>query len=378
MICIALPIVTLVFLDYFNMEGYNYGWNPSTNSFDPWSNTYLNQNFSFEVTWKGRLFYLMFLWFLVIEAAMDWDKIVDSQPRNRRIIAISLIVALIPMVYILATNFFGLDLELLKIGRYSLSIHSSNADLTPSDFLHLGWPLSLEYLVFTVFFMSAITLAYKFRGLKVFSISFALLGGIGVAYMLDTLFPFGVFRPLQEFALPTAATATALFDILGYNVMMNFPYRLGESLLPSITVTVGPKIASVSIAWACAGVHSLLLYVLIIAVFFKKTTISAFRKLAYFIIGLFGTFFVNVLRVFSVILIMLESGNAAGMEFHNTWGELFSFVWIFLYILLIGVIQRFSLVERTQNVFHRIGSYLGTAKDRLVLRLRTPVKSASS
>ena len=370
MICIALPIVTLAFLDYYNMEGYNYGWNPSTNSFDHWDNVYLNQTFSFEVTWKGRLFFLMFLWILVIEAAMDWDRVVDFQPKRRRIIAISLILALIPMVYILATNFFGLDLELLKIGRYSLAIHSSNADFTPSDFLHLGWPLSLEYLVFTVFFMSAIWLAYELKGLKIFSISFALLGGIGVAYMLDTIFPFGVFKPLQELALPTSATAAALFDILGYSVRLNYPVQLGESLLPSLTVMMGGKTASVSIAWACAGVQSLFLYVLIMAVFFKKTSISAFRKLSFFIVGLFGTFFVNVLRVYSIIVIMIQQGNDAGMVFHNTYGELYSFIWIFLFILLVGCIQRFMLVERTRDAFRRISSHLRNAKNRLASRLR--------
>jgi thaumarchaeosortase len=360
------------------LEGYNHGYNVSTNGFDPWSNTYLNQTFSFEVTWKGRLFYLMFLWILVIEAAMDWDRIVDFQPKKRRTIAISLILALIPMVYILATNFFGLDLALLKIGRYSLAIHSSNADSTPSDFLHLGWPLSLEYLVFAAFFISAIWLAYKSKGLKIFSISFALLGGIGIAYMLDTIFPFGVFRPLQEFALPTAATAAALFDVLGHSVRLNYPVQLGESLLPSLTVTMAGKTASVSIAWACAGVQSLFLYVLIMAVFFKRTSISAFRKLSFFIIGLFGTFFVNVLRVYSIIVIMIQQGHDAGMAFHNVYGELYSFVWIFLFILLVGCIQKFMLVERTRVALERISSHLGIAKDKLASRLRIKGKKLAS
>jgi thaumarchaeosortase len=349
-----------------------------TNSFDRWSNVYLNQTFSFETTWKGRFFYLVFLWFLVIEAAIDWDRVVDFQPRKRRTIAISLILALIPVIYILATNFFGLDLMLLNIGRYSFGIHSSNADLTPSDFLHFSWPLSVEYLVFTVFFMSAVWLAYKFRGLKIFSISFALLAGIGVAYMVDTIFPFGVFKPLQELALPTSATAAALFDALGYSVSMNYPIRLGESLLPGLTVTMGGRTASVSIAWACAGVQSLFLYVLIMAVFLKRTSISAYRKLSFFIIGLFGTFFVNVLRIFSIVVIMIQQGNEAGMVFHNTYGELYSFVWIFLFIMLVGCIERFMLVERTRNAWRKIYSYLCIVKNKLVLKFRPDGKKLPS
>lgn len=351
------------------MEGYNFRYNGLTNDFEPWSNDYLNKVFSFEVTWKGRLFYLMFLWFLIIEAATDWDKIVDVQPRNRRIIIIALICAIIPTIYILATNFFGLDLVLMKIGRYSFDIHSLGASLEPSDFLHMGWPLSLEYVVFAVFFMIAVLLAYKTKGLKVFSISFALLGGIGFIYLLDTIFPFGVFRPLQELTLPTAATTAALFDILGYNVMMSFPVRLGESLLPSLTVSIGGKTAAVTIAWACAGVHSLLLYVLIILLFFKKASISAFRKSIYFFLGLFGTFFANVLRVFSVIIVKLDYGSEAGMNFHNTYGELYSFVWIFSYILIIVCIQRFMLVERTKYAIDRLWHFFGTLEKAIVSKL---------
>jgi len=317
------------------------------------------------------MFLLVFLWLLVVESAVDWKKIVDEKPQNRKIILASLACALIPTIYIIATNFLGLDLTILNIGHYVFGIRSVSGTNMPEDFLHLAWPLSLEYIVFAVFFIGAILLAYKTKGLKALSISFALLGGIGVAYMFDTVYPFGVFKPLQAFALPTAATTAALFDLLGYGVRLAFPAYGVESSLPSLTISMGGKTASASIAWACAGVQSLLLYVLIILVFFKKADISAFRKLVYFIIGLFGTFFVNVFRVFSILVIMLNSGNDAGMIFHNTYGEIYSVVWIFLFILLIGGIERFMLVERTRATFQRMGALLGNAKNKFVAKLRT-------
>lgn len=370
-ICVTLPIMLLFFLDYYNMEGYNYRYNGVTNNFESWSNTFFNQSFTFELTWKGRMVYLIFLWLLVIESTIDWKKIADEKPKNRYIILTSLICALIPTIYVIAVNFFGLDLTILKIGHDVFGIRSVTSSSDPSDFLHLQWPLSCEYIVFTVFFMGAAILAYKMKGLKAFSISFALFGGISVAYMFDTIYPFGVFRPLQELALPTAATAAALFDLLGYTVRLSFPIYTAESYLPSLTVSMGGKFASVDVAWACAGVHSLLLYVLIILVFFKKSGISAFRKLSYFIIGLFGTFFVNVLRVFSIVIIMLNYGKDAAMNFHNTYGEIYFFTWIFLFILSIVCIQRFMLVERTKYAFQRISSFLGTARNKLSSRLKT-------
>lgn len=362
----------LFFLDYYDMEGYNYRYNGETNNFVSWSNTYFNQNFIFELTWKGRMFLLVFLWILLIESAIDWKKIVDVKPKNRYIILASLICALIPTIYVIATNFFGLDLTMLKIGHDVFGIRSGvTATNVPEDFLHLYWPISCEYIVFTVFFVGSTILAYKTKGLKALSISFALLGGIGVAYLFDTIYPFGVFKPLQALALPTAATAAALFDLLGYGVQLIFPAYGVQSSLPGLTVAMGGKTASVSIAWACAGVQSLLLYVVIILVFFKKADISAFRKLAYFVIGLFGTFFVNVLRVFSILVIMLNSGKDAGISFHNTYGEIYSVIWIFLFILLIGCIQRFMLIERTKHAFQRISAFLGNSKNKFANWLRT-------
>ncbi|MBN1245333.1 hypothetical protein JXA31_07040 [Candidatus Bathyarchaeota archaeon] len=378
LLCITLPIITLVFLDYYNIEGYNYRYNGETNSFESWPNEFFNQSFVFELTWKGRLFLLVFLWIILIESAMDWKKLVDEKPKNRYIILASLICALIPTIYVIATNFFGLDLTILRIGHDVFGIRSVTSTNEPWDFLHLYWPISCEYIVFAVFFIGAVILAYKTKGLKALSVSFALLGGIGVAYMFDTIYPFGVFRPLQAFALPTAAVAAALFDLLGYTVRLAFPTYGVEPSLPSLTVIMGGKSASAAIAWACAGVQSLLLYVVIILVFFKKADITAFRKLAYFIIGLFGTFFVNVLRVISILVIMLNYGSDAGTTFHNTYGEIYAVIWILLFILLIGCIQRFMLVERTKYAFHKVSSFLGSVKNKLYSRLKTVSGKLSS
>ena len=362
-ILITLPIVTLAVLDYYNLEGFNYRFNRDINGFEPWNDTFFDQNFSFDVTWKGRMFYSIFAWFVVIESALGWQGIVDKKPKNRALIVASLVCATIPTIYVVATQFFGLDFPVLQAG-YNIGIPSVTANNDPSDFLHLQWPLSLEYVVFFVSFLFAILLAYRPRGLKLFGISLTFLGAMTVAYMLDTIYPFGVFRPLQEMALPTAATAAALFDILGYTVMLNYPVHTGNSLLPGLSVGMGDKSTSVSIAWACAGVYSLLLYVLIILVFFRRTNISGFRKVLYFFIGLFGTFFANVLRIYAIIIVRLQSGAEAGMVFHNTWGELFGFGFIFGFILVIVCIERFMLVEKIRGGFQNIGDRFGITKNK--------------
>lgn len=372
MICFATPIILLLFLDYYNLEGYNLLYNVETHTFENWSNKFFNQNFVFEWTWKGRMFYLIFLWLLFIELITDWKNVTENKPKNRYIILASIICALIPTFYVVAINFFGLDLSILRFGRDFFNIRSGPPS-NPSDFLHLQWPLSCEYVVFTIFFVGATVLAYKWKSLRFFSISFALLGGMGVAYLLDTIYPFGLFKPLQEFALITAASTAALFDLLGYTTQLRFPtpYPIPDTgLLAYLRVNS----VSVNIGWACAGVHSLLLYILIILLFFKKSSISSFRRLLYFMVGLFGTFFVNVLRVYSIVIIMINQGQEAGLAFHNTYGELYFFAWISIYILVIVCIQSFRLVERTMHALHRIRSYSGILFSKLSSYLKAKVK----
>jgi exosortase/archaeosortase family protein len=356
LILITLPIITLCFLDYYNIEGYNYRYNQATNSFDPWNNTYFSHSFTFDVTWKGRMFLGIFAWFIVMESVIGWSEIRKRTPTNRYLMVGALVCALIPTVYVLATNFLGLDLAVLKYGQ-SIGLPYLNVASEPSDFLQLFWPLSLEYVLFFVFFTVALMLAYRPRGLKNFSISLAVLGGFGVAYMVDTLLPFGALKVLQEVALPTAGVAAALFDLSGYSVILNYPNNAGGSLVPALTVVSGSSSASISIAWACAGVQSLFLFLVIMLLFFKKTTITPYRKLLYFFVGLLGTFFANVLRICAVTLILLYEGGDAGMFFHNNYGELFGFSFIFLYILLIIGIERLMIVEKTRNGFRKAAAY---------------------
>ena len=345
LVCFSLPIFLLIVLDYLNIESFSA----------------FNSSFLFEETWKGRMFYLFFIWLFFIESIIYWNKIVERKPQNRARILACFACALIPTIYVLVVNFVpNASQTILNIGQ--------NVGIIGGDFLTKDWPLSLEYLIFLVFFASATLLAYGKRALT-FSISLSLLGVIASAYMIDTIYPFGLFNPLQLFALPTAASTAAFFELLGYQATLSFPllYKVGSqySRLPYLYITSGSKSAGALIGWPCAGVHSLLLYILIILVFFKRSEILSFRKAVYFIFGLFGTYFVNILRIYSILVIQLNYGQDAATVFHNNYGELYFFTWIFLYILLIVCIQRFMLVEKIRYAPSKLRSLLTTIKKKV-------------
>jgi len=324
LLCIALPIASLMVLDYLNIE----------------SNAEFNKLFYFLNTWKGRMFYIFFLWLLFLESIINWEEIVKAKPENYSRLLFSIIVVFTPLFYVLSVNFWGFDQFVLDLGR---GLGFSGLRLVKH------WVLSFEYSVFTFPFLIGIVLAYGKNGLKFFSVSLSLLIGVSIFYTLDTFYPEGTLKPLELLALPTAACAAALLDSMGYSFV--FQYIPGPKAMPIITLN---GVYRIGIAWPCAGVHSLFLYLIIISLLFKKSSISNFRKLIYFIIGVVGTYFVNILRIASYFVILKNDGISAAEFFHRTTGELYFFFWMFAYILLIIVVERFTLVERIRLYVKKI------------------------
>jgi len=336
-----IPILLILFLDFFNIE-----------AFGPF-----NQKFMFDLTWKGRMFYLFFLWLLLLETILDWEVIVEKRHtfQNRFRVFLTCVFAAVPTLYIVSVNFFGLNQIILNLGQ-ALRIGQ--------DFINESWPLSVEYLILLSFFIFATWLAYGLAGLRSSSISLSLLGGIGVIYLVDTIWPYGTFKPMELLAVPTAAFATALLNLLGYEVELTFPspyippQRLAEyGSMPYMLVARGAKSAGTHIGWPCAGVHSLLLFTLITLVFFKKTTMQRDRKIIFFLIGAAGTYLTNIFRIASFFTISINYGKDAGEVFHNSYGELYFVAWMFLYFIIIVTIQSGRINKFTQALRKRAKSF---------------------
>jgi len=177
-------------------------------------------------------------------------------------------------------------------------------------------------------------------------------------------------------ALPTAACAAALLDLFGYAFTLSFSPGLDS--MPIIRTQSGGQMVSIGIAWPCAGVHSLFLYTLIILLLFKKSNISSFRKLLYFIVGAIGTYSVNILRIIVYFLIRVNEGLDAAQTFHNVYGELLFVVWILLYILLIVCIQKFRLAEKTTHGTQALRNFLEMIKSKIFSRFKIKLNESQS
>lgn len=300
-----LPIVAFVIpflILYFNPDPY-----------------YLN---SFEMTWKGRTFYIFFLWLALLELVLSWDKLQTPKVQSLKSVrTVAFVLALlIPTVYVVVSNYCGLHEAIVNwVWNY----------VTFRDWM----PLAIEYLVLAFSFVLIILLEHGTSGLKELLISPLLLTTIGIVYAIDNIYPQGRFTPFQMLVPVTATAAANVLNLMGYQTRWE-----GEiSGAPILTAWNEKGAASFGIAWPCSGIESLLIYTLTLLLFLKNTPIPWRHRLVYFVIGAIVTFFINVLRIVTLYQIAIDHGarSVQFTQFHNLYGQLYSMIWILSYPLII-------------------------------------------
>lgn len=280
---------------------------------------------SFEMTWKGRTFYLFFLWLVCLEMILGWERI--QKPKvyklKRTRTGLTIVALLCPTIYVFAANYWGLNRAILDLAtKYGMRDS------------WLNWmPLSIEYLAFAVFFALVISLYYGPRILRSFWISVFFLGIIGATYTLDNLYPYGQFTPFQIFVPATATLAANVLSMMGFQVSWT---RVLEGV-PFLQVSSARGSAELGISWACSGVESLLIYTATILLFLKNSSVPRIQKLIYFAIGAIVTYFINIFRIVTLFLIAIDYGpnSVPFNRFHEYYGSLYSITWIVLYPLII-------------------------------------------
>lgn len=284
---------------------------------------------SFEQTLHGRTFLLFFVWLIALEVILSWEKLQKNNVNKLRSIrtVLFIIALLLPSIYVIAANYCGLNAIIEDLAT-QLKVEKT------------GWPMvSVEYMVFAVFFGLIILLAYGISGLTDFSISTFFIGTIGILFTIDNLYPYGRFTPLQILVPSTATLAANVLNLMGYTTSMSFiSNHPTYGSMPDLTVTGSQgEFAKFGIAWPCSGVESLLIYTVTILLFLKKTDMPWKQGIVYFSIGAVVTYFINILRVVNIFLLAMKYGwpSPQAVQFHNYYGMLYSITWIISYPLII-------------------------------------------
>ncbi len=282
---------------------------------------YLLEAESFELMWKGRTFQLFFIWLIALEFILSWETIQPKRMSKLSSVKILALVAtlLLPTVYVVLSNYLGLDTAIAEVFRQSgVTWWESMA-------------LSIEYLVFTAVFLVIIILQFGKKGVKDFSVPSFFIGIVGALYTIDNLFPYGQFTPFQLIVPTTATLAANVLNLMGYQTTLST-----TSTMPRLTATDPAnslRTATFDIAWPCAGIESLLIFTVVALLFLKRMSITWKAKIAYFLVGAIVTYIINILRITAIFTIGLGGGNV--QLFHFYYGPLYSIAWIVLYPLII-------------------------------------------
>jgi len=291
---------------------------------------------TFEQTYRGRTFLLIFLWLAVLEIILSWENLQNSKVNKLRSMRTALftIALLLPTVYVVAASYYGIDTIIKNSVFQYISPIPAYGDWTQRTIAAQQVPISFEFLFFAVFLCFMILSAYGIRNLADFSLSITFAGIFGLLFTIDELYP-GNFTPLQIFVPATATLAANVLALIGYHTSLSF-----ATIMPLLTATnqQGQSFGAY-IDWTCAGVESLLIYTVMILLFLRKSIIPWKQRIIYFAIGAAITYFINTLRIAYLFVLGIEVGgntsNPVWQNFHNDYAMLISIGWIVSYPLII-------------------------------------------
>lgn len=277
---------------------------------------------SFSLSWnQGRGGFLFALAFVVAELV----GLKLNVPTKRLLAVIPL--AALTIAYLIALE-YGLR-EFIEKGAEVYDVQ-----------LIFSWTWMWDFVVMTSFVVATLFIFFGKRWIRIAPAGPIFLGGSAIILSLDAFFPYDTLGPLQyvvPYLVQTNAWIITAFDLGVATARDNLMFLRGDH---------GPF--ALQVFWPSAGVHSIIIYSLVMMAFLLKMNIPRNRKAGYFVIGIIGTIGVNMIRIFSLSLFALKvSTNAVEFEeFHSVAGEIMFLPWLFIFLLIVTMVETKRLKKK--------------------------------
>ena len=196
-----------------------------------------------------------------------------------------------------------------------------------------SWDWMWDFIVFAIFFVSILTVLFGKRWIRISPAGPIYTAGTAIILSLDAFFPYDSLGPLQ-YVVPYLVKLD-VFLITTFNLGIasahgNIMFLSGDH---------GPF--ALQVFWPSAGVHSMIIYSLVMMAFLLKMNIPRNRKAVYFVLGVVGTIAVNVIRILSLSLFVLKVSTNVNefQSFHGIAGEIMFLPWLFVFLLIVTYIE---------------------------------------
>jgi len=196
-----------------------------------------------------------------------------------------------------------------------------------------SWTWLWDFVVMTIFLISSMSILFGKKWIRISPAGPIFIAGTAVILSLDAFFPYDTLGPLQyvvPYLVKTNAWIINTLDLGIASARDNIMFLKGDH---------GPF--ALQVFWPSAGVHSVIIYSLVMMAFLFKMNIPPKRKAVYFVLGIIGTISVNMIRIFSLSLFALKiSTNVAAFEeFHSVVGEIMFLPWLFVFLLIVTYVE---------------------------------------
>jgi thaumarchaeosortase len=205
-----------------------------------------------------------------------------------------------------------------------------------------SWTWMWDFVVMAIFIVAALSIFFGKRWIRIAPAGPIFLIGTAIILSLDAFFPYDTLGPLQ-YVVPFFVQA---------NVWIITVLDLGTAVAKDNVMFLRGDHGSMALQvfWPSAGVHSIIIFSLVIGAFMLKLNILRTRKLIYFVLGIIGTIIVNLIRIFSLSWYALKvtTDPVAWEEYHKIAGEIMFLPWLFGFILLVILIESRRL-KKSEN-----------------------------
>jgi thaumarchaeosortase len=270
---------------------------------------------SFSLSWnQGRGGFLFAMAFIVAELI----GVRLAIPQRRLLAIIPLAAAVIAYLVLLD---FGLR-DYITNGAQQYNVN-----------LVYSWTWMWDFVIMGSFVIVAVSILFGKRWIRIAPAGPIFLCGSAIILSLDAFFPYDTLGPLQYIVPYLVKTNISIINALDLGTAIardNIMFLRGEHGSMALQVF-----------WPSAGVHSVIIYSLVMMAFLFKMNIPPRRKAVYFGLGVLGTIGVNMVRIFSLSLFVLKvSANPTDFEeFHGIAGEIMFLPWLFAYLFAVTSIE---------------------------------------
>ncbi len=281
---------------------------------------------TFSLSWnQGRGGYLFALAFVVAELVG-----LKIQIPTKRLLVV------IPLAAVTIAYLVGLEYGLREYIEESAKVYAVE--------LIFSWTWMWDFIIMAIFVVASLFIFFGKKWIRIAPAGPIFLTGSAVILSLDAFFPYDTLGPLQYVVPP----------LLEINAWVITSLDLGiATARDNLLFLKGDHGAmALQVFWPSAGVHSVIIYSLVMMAFLLKMNIPRNRKAIYFGIGIIGTIGVNMIRIFSlsVYALMVTTNAQHWEEFHSVAGEIMFLPWLFVFLFVVMYIEtkRLKKTEKTK------------------------------